>query len=95
MKIEIEDKCKDCKKQITQEEIAQLKGKQIICKDCIKHYGDPKDKLAEIMINHNLLNRSDWRRFHKEISVITDKYYPKYRKGLEDWFKKGKMLQNI
>ena len=50
---------------------------------------DVKEKMATLLIQHQLLNNEDLQRFHQEIQKIVDKYYPLYQKGLVEWFKEN------
>lgn len=96
MKLELKDKCKFCKKKLTPKQVAKFFDNEVVCMECYhKFCGDVKEKMAVLLIHHNLLNQRDWGHFHKEILNITKKYYPKYLKGMNDWHKKGKILGNI
>ncbi len=48
---------------------------------------DVKEKMATLLIQHQLLKEEDLETFHQEIKTIVDKYYPLYQKGLVEWFK--------
>ena len=96
MKLNLKDDCNDCKKRLTPKQVHQFFGDEVVCKECYqKFYGDVKEKMAVLLIHHNLLNKRDWGRFHKEIQKITEVYYPKYLKGMDDWHNKGKINRNV
>ncbi len=68
------------------------------CKECAddrKNNPDIKEMMATLLIQHNLLHGKDWNDFHNDVKRIVHKYYPKYQKGFEDWWKKGRINNNI
>ena len=60
-----------------------------------KNNPDVKEQLVVLLIQHNLLHGKVWEEFHKDIHKMVKKYFPLYKKGLKNWFKNGKINNNI
>ena len=50
---------------------------------------DPKEMMATLLIQHNLLKGRAWGRFHKDIQKIDNEYYPINEKNFDKWIKGG------
>ncbi len=59
-----------------------------------KDYRDVKEKMATLLIQHNLLG-SKWGEFHKDLNTLVDKYWKVYEKGMNEWFENDKINSNI
>jgi hypothetical protein len=65
--------------------------------DCetVRKTNDVKEKVATLLIHHNLLHGKDWEAFHQDMQKLTEKYYPLYEKGMTEWWGKGRINNNI
>lgn len=65
------------------------------CTKARKNNPDTKELMAMLLIQHNLLHGKVWTEFHDDIHKVVKKYLPHYKKGLNSWFEKGKINNNI
>ena len=65
------------------------------CEKNRKENPDVKEMMATLLIQHNLLHGKDWGDFHSDMHKLVKKYYPKYKRGMQMWWKKGKINNNI
>jgi len=67
----------------------------IKCEEYKRNSPDVKELMALLLIQHNLLHGKVWEEFHQDLDHLVKKYLPYYEKGMREWWKSGKINNNI